>query len=153
MSGRYATSGVTSPENPAMQQLVDAVESCVISATQPSLVAGLIENAIAQLEEALLKVRVAGHALFTGPQAREAYEAVLGSIREDGPPGKAYVALKYCGELELHVREEHQLEDLRLENIRADVEFVLIDSSTRQGDVWKATFYPRQEVTTFVKGT
>jgi hypothetical protein len=50
MSGRYATSGVTSPENPAMQQLVDAVESCVISATQPSLVTGLIENAIAQLE-------------------------------------------------------------------------------------------------------
>jgi hypothetical protein len=141
-----------------MQNLIDLVESFIgnsaaHTAARQTPAGATFESAAAQMEAALLRVREAGHALFIGQQAAEAYGTFLATVREEGKVGKAYVAIMYRGELELQVRADSRLDDLLPERLDSNIQFVLIDRSNRQGDAWKATFYPREAVTTFVKGT
>jgi len=141
-----------------MQKFVELVESFIGKVTAHSTaanapVASTLETAAAQLEAELLRVRQAGHALFIGTEAVEAYETFLATVRGERAAGKAYIAIMYGGELELQVRDEDGLDDLHPNCLDGDIQFVLIDRSSRQGDSWKATFYPHEAVTTFVKRT
>jgi hypothetical protein len=141
-----------------MQKLVELVESFVEKVTADSTAAHApdtttLETAATQLEAELLRVREAGHALFIGTEAVEAYETFLATVRGERAAGKAYIAIMYGGDLELQVRDEDRLDDLHPNRLDRNIQFVLIDRSNRQGDSWKATFYPHEAVTTFVKRT
>lgn len=139
-----------------MQKLVELFDSFIGKIADRSTaahapVAVTLEAAAAQLEAELLRVRQSGHALFIGAEAVEAYETFLATVRSERAAGKAYIAIMYGGELELQVRAQDSLDDLHPDRLDRNIQFVLIDRSNRHGESWKATFYPHEAVTTFVK--